>query len=336
MPRPPKPKPPKVDRLIEHDGALYQTCSVKYCPRTCPVEEFAPRKGEANIAKFRRAVAEYKETQSAAARATIVQHATAHCDFCRDSAKRTRVNPTTKTGRCRAYWQELKETTFHTCVDCGGTRCVEADNVVAAADRAVLFAEGKVLHATHHALSNYSWWSQPGNGGVEGMKLEQAVCRPRCNMCHKLQPTSNAGKRVDPDTLPPAYRGEYAVDPITHNKRKHARTSWPRYEYVDELKRAVGQCENLDCLRDGPGNGKCVAGVEPAFDWEHTNPKKKRKAISRLCSTLPATMPEAKWKGKINRELKRGECKLLCRNCHHLKTWHGMVPRYASCEYVKH
>ena len=333
MPRPPKPKPPKVDRLIEHEGKLYQKCSKTSCPRTCRIEKFAPRRCEATLAKFERAVAEYKATRSATARATIVQLVTKECDHCRDVAKRSRVNPTTTTGRCRAYWEELKETTFHTCVDCGGTRCVEADNVVSDADRAVLFDEGKVFVPKHHRLSEYFWWAQPAHGGVEGMKLEQAVCRPRCNMCHKLQPTSSSGDRVDPDTLPPPVPHEWKVDRKMYNKRKHAKRRWPRYEYVDELKRAVGQCENLDCLRDGPGNGKCVAGVEPAFDWEHTNAKKKRKAISRLCHDLPK-MPEAKWKKKINRELKRGECKLLCRNCHHLKTHYGMVPTYRTCSPV--
>ena len=136
MPRPPKPKPPKPDRLVERDGAPWQKCCNKCCPRTCPVEDFAPRTSEAKRAKFRRAVAEYKETQSAEARATIVEIATTLCDVCRDSLKRSAVNPTTKQGQCKAYWEELKETTFHTCVDCGATRCVEADNVVAAAGRA--------------------------------------------------------------------------------------------------------------------------------------------------------------------------------------------------------
>ena len=199
---PKKPKPPKPDRLIERDGALWQKCQHNTCPRTCPVEEFAPRRSEAKRATFARAVAQYKETPSADARATIVELVVKDCDFCRDSHKRSDVNPMSKPGQCKAYWEELKATTFHTCVDCGGTRCVEADNVVSDADRAVLFAEGKVLHATHHRLSGYAWWSK--HGGVEGMKLEQALCVGRCRMCHILQPTSNAGRRVDPSTLPPA------------------------------------------------------------------------------------------------------------------------------------
>jgi hypothetical protein len=334
---PKKPKAPKADRLIERDGTLCQKCSNTSCPRTCPVEAFAPRQSQAKIAKFLRAVAQYKETPSADTRATIVEYATAHCDHCRDILKRVHVNPTTTTGKCKAYWEELKATTFHTCVDCGGTRCVEADNVVSDADRAVLFAEGKVLVPTHHHLSDYVWWSRPGHGGVEGMELEQQVCVGRCKMCHTLQPTSAAGRRVDPSTLPPTYPGEQydgEAGKKMYLKRWNATKNWPRYAYVDELKRAVGRCENLNCPRDGPGGGKCVAGVEQCFDWEHTRPKKKRANISELCCNLPV-IPEAKWKGKINRELKRGDCKLLCKNCHHLKTWHGMVPRYARCESVK-
>ena len=333
MPRPPKPKAPKPDRLIEHDGKLYQKCSKPSCPRTCRIEKFAPRRCEATIAKFRRAVAEYKATQSAKARATIVEYATKECDHCRDGMKRSIVNPTTTKGQCRAYWEELKKTDFHTCVDCGGTRCVEADNVVSDADRAVLFDQGKVLVPKHHALSDYVWWARPAHGGVEGIKLEQHVCRPRCRMCHNLQPTSAAGKRVDPNTLPPPVPMESVVETKMYAKRRHAKRTWPRYMYNDELKREVGKCENLDCLRDGPGGGTCVAGVEQAFDWEHTNAKRKRKGISDLCNRLPI-MPEAKWKGKIKRELKRGDCKLLCRNCHHLKTHYGMVPTYRTCSPV--
>ncbi len=327
-----KPKsapPPKPDRLIEHEGKLYQECSQKCCPRTCRIEKFAPRTSEAKIAKFCRAVAEYKATPNATARATIVQLVVTLCEHCRDSKKRSCVNPKRKPGQCRAYWEELKKTTFHTCIDCGGTRCVEADNVVSDADRAVLFAEGKVLHAKHHKLSDYIWWAS--HGGVEGIKLEQEVCVGRCRMCHILQPTSRAGNRVDPKTLPPAVPHERTVDRKLYDKRWNAKKSWPRYRYSDRLKRRVGKCENLDCLRDGPGNGKCVAGVEPAFDWEHTNAKKKRKHISDLCAHLPL-MPRAKWKKKINDELIRGRCRLLCGNCHHLKTNGKMVPRY--CAYV--
>ena len=297
--------------------------------RTRPVQEFAPRKSEANLAIFLQAAALYQETQRADARATVVQHVVKDCDRCRDIHKRSQVNPNSKSGQCRAYLHELRRTKFTTCIDCGGTRCIELDNVVSDADRAVLYAEGKVYVPKHHALGHYNWWSRSANGGVEGMRLETCVIKPRCKMCHVLQPTGNAGKRVDPSTLPPWYPGEVTVDRQMYTKRWHAMKIWPRHVYNDGLKRAVGQCENLDCPRDGPGGGHCIAGVEPAFDWEHTDAVNKKAEISEMCIQLPVKMPEAEWKAKIDAELKRGDCRLLCRNCHHLKTWYGMVPTYA-------
>ena len=292
------------------------------------VEEFAPRHGEATLALFLQAAAFYRQTRSAAARATVVQHATACCDHCRDIAKRSYANPTTKTGQCRVYLQELRAVEFRECVHCGTTRCVELDNVVSDADRAELFAEGKVYVPKHHCLSHYRWWAQPAHGGVEGMRLEAQVCEAACKMCHRLQPTSASGSRVDPSTLPPAVAHERTVDREMYNKRHWATIKWPRYAYVDDLKRAIGQCENLDCPRDGPGNGKCIAGVEQAFDWEHVDAKAKEDGISWLCRKLPATMPEADWKAAIDAELERGKCRLLCANCHHEKTHYGAVMRY--------
>ena len=329
MARKPKPKKAKPDRLFERDSALWQKCQNKNCPRTRPVEEFAPRQGEANLAVFLQAAALYKETQSAAARATVVQHVTTWCDHCRDIKKRTQLNPTTKPGQCRAYLHELRATEFRVCVHCKTTRCIELDNVVSDADRAELFKEGKVYMRKHHHLSDWPWWARPAHGGVEGMRLEKAVCEPCCRMCHQLQPTSSQGNRVDPSTLPPPVPHECTVDQKMYQRRRLATMCWPRYCYNDSLKRGVGQCENLDCPRDGPGNGYCVAGVEPCFEWEHVNAVEKRANISQLCQSLAATMSDDEWQAAIHAELERGDCRLLCCNCHHLKTHYGMVPTYA-------
>ena len=329
MGRKPKTAKPKPDRLIERDGALWQKCRHPRCPRTRPVEDFAPRTGEATLETFLQAAALYQQTKSAAARSTVVQHVVKDCGHCRDGKKRTQLNPNRKPGQCRAYLHHLRATKFRVCVHCKTTRCIELDNVVSDADRAVLYAEGKVLHAKHHALSDYTWWARPAHGGVEGMRLEKAVCEPSCRMCHRLQPTSNSGNRVDPSTLPPPVPDERTVDKKMYKKRYDAMFRWPRYMYNDGLKRGVGRCENLDCPRDGPGGGHCVAGVEQAFEWEHVNAVDKKKNISELCTDLPVGMSEAEWKAEIDAELERGDCRLLCGNCHHLKTWHGMVPTYA-------
>ena len=335
MPRKPKAAPkPKDDKLFEQDGRLFQKCQKntgrgRTCPRRGPVEEFAPRRAsEATLETFLQAAVLYQQTKSAAARATVVQHVTTECEHCRDIRKRSQISPNSEPGGCRAYLHELRATEFRACVHCGTTRCIELDNVVSDADRAVLFREGKVSVPKHHRLSDYCYWSQPAHGGVEGMRLEKAVVEAACRMCHALQPTSKQGNRVDPKTLPKAVPKESVVDQKMYDKRRWARIHWPRYCYNDDLKRAVGQCENLDCPRDGPGGGKCIPGVEQAFDWEHVDAKAKKADISELCNSLPADMPEAEWKAKIRAELKRGKCRLLCGNCHHLKTWYGAVMRY--------
>ena len=328
MPRAPKAKPPKVDRLLQRPGGkLWKKCQQPNCPRTCPIEEFAPRKNEKFLAEFMQAILDYQELQMPWDRAIIVQHAVTTCNHCRDIQKRSDVNPNTKKGQCRAYLHELRATEFRNCKHCGTARCIEIDNVVDDAKRAVMYAEGKVAVPKHHMLSDYTWWARPAHGGVEGMKLEKAVCEPACNMCHALQPTSNSGNRVDPDTLPPAVPHERSVDKKMYNKRWDATKRWPRYEYVDRRKRAIGGCENLDCPRDGPGGGKCIAGVEQAFEWDH-NPEKKGRTISWLCANLPVNMPESEWKAIIDIEIADGECRLLCSNCHHEKTHCGMVPLY--------
>ena len=329
MPRPPK---TKVDRLIERDGQLMKTCEKKQgCNRTLPVEEFAPRKGEGLRSSFLQSIAAYYASPSVQTRAAVVARICKECDRCRDSRKRSTVSSNSASGKCRAYWHELKRTKFHTCVDCGGKRSLEADNVISEHERAELFAQGKVLHAQHHPLSDYVWWARRKNGGIDGMKLEAEVCVPRCNMCHKLQSTSNAGKRVNFDTLPDPVAQEWKVDEIMFRKRSKAKWRWPRHCYIDSLKLQVGLCENRDCLRDGPGNGRCVAGFEVCYDWEHTNAAVKGACISEMCSNLSQTMPLEEWKRKVRDELERGDCRLLCRNCHHLKTWYGMEPKYDGC-----
>ena len=143
--------------------------------------------------------------------------------------------------------------------------------------------------------------------------------------------TANADTDARPNPVPTTVRNGWSGNRRRGYERRRSKERWPRYVWVDKIKRSAGKCENLDCLRDGPGGGTCVAGVEQAFDWEHTQEARKRKGISDLCCQLPL-MPEAEWKEKIKAELIRGRCRLLCRNCHHLKTWHGMVMRY--CAYV--
>ena len=90
------------------------------------------------------------------------------CISCRESILKSRKNPTTKVGSCRAFWIEWKKQ--QTCLDCGcnDSRVMEADHV------------GKKVYN----VSQFSYWAS--HGGVEAMKQELKQCEARCTCCHQI------------------------------------------------------------------------------------------------------------------------------------------------------
>ena len=115
----------------------------KNCSRFKPIDDFKPK-------VYRR------------------EELTAWCKSCRDKQSKSRRNPDTTTGKCRAFWLEWKKQ--QTCVDCGlkDWRVMEADHV------------GKKVDT----LSDYKYWAT--RGGVEAMKKELKQCEPRCTCCHRI------------------------------------------------------------------------------------------------------------------------------------------------------
>jgi len=93
---------------------------------------------------------------------------TKRCRKCRDSKSRSDVNPNTKSGKCKAFWEQWKAS--HSC-PCGitDTRLLEADH----------------LSKKAHDCSDYPWWAC--HGGVPAMKLELATCQCLCRFCHRLK-----------------------------------------------------------------------------------------------------------------------------------------------------
>jgi len=104
------------------------------------------------------------------------------CRKCRDSASRSAVNPNTKKGKCKAFWEQWKAS--HSC-PCGitDTRLLEADH----------------LSEKAHNCSDYPWWSN--HGGVPAMKLELATCQCLCKFCHRLKSDAERGTMKQPHRL---------------------------------------------------------------------------------------------------------------------------------------
>lgn len=110
---------------------------------------------------------------------------TTWCSICRNNKRRTETNPTTKAGKCRAYFQKWKKN--HACEQCGikDSRLIEADHQ----------AEFK----KRYRCSHYHWWSN--HGGVEALKAELLKCKPLCRFCHRLKSQAERNKQKEPGKL---------------------------------------------------------------------------------------------------------------------------------------
>jgi hypothetical protein len=96
---------------------------------------------------------------------------------------RTRKNPTSTTGKCKARWEEWKSNNL--CVVCGetDTQLIEADH----------------LHDKVHQCSNASYWAW--HGGVPALERELKKCQSLCCWCHRLKTKRERGTQKQKSKL---------------------------------------------------------------------------------------------------------------------------------------
>ena len=314
--------PQKGQVCLLNGQVCVDICNNVTCQRSNqPVEEYQPNTSEKNRLKFMEAVQQYQDEQSEKNRLKVEKKRTKWCMTCRGVLKKSHQNPESAVGEIRQLNFQLREQ--QTCVVCGTNRCIEADNVLSEEERAKLFEEGKVATKKHIRLSDYREWARPENGGVEGWKMERDnVVEFKCRMCHRLEKTGLAGKKVTADT------------PEEEMDRDQKRT-FPRYQAVDAMKRAIGRCENKNCRMDGKCKGRCIEGYEVCFDWDHVIEHLKGMGISKMCQKVSFKLSLEEFMDRVKEELDKCECRLLCANCHHLKTHHGYKPVYDPYEYKR-
>jgi hypothetical protein len=173
------------------------------------------------------------------------------------------------------------------------------------------------------SLGYYKWWS--GNGGVEAMRREEAKgMQWICAFCHQLEPTgSQANRCQDPETMPDGKSKGTPEEIKQYEAKRHATIAFPKQQYVDARKRAVGCCQA--CKRAD------VEGKEVAFHWDHRDEATKligrdtlageNGGVSGLVDNnlIRAALDAPGFKAVLDAEMDK--CDLLCHNCHHRKTW---------------
>ena len=346
---PPLPRESRVSQTL--GGALRIRCNncrrVKKAMYIYGPEQFAPVLNPRDTAAYAaalEALAEARATKDCdaflAARETITTLATTYCAACRAIQAKTQANPTTQSGACRAEWARLKAEVFQTCRRCGATRAIEADHgneyaANAKAHKKMIETHGQeVADATYPAAQRKlapvsatdNYWHC--HGGAEAMRAEAAKCEPLCRMCHALDPSSNSAPE-NASSRAKAEAKEYETEKQRRMAVYVAGYREDKRAFVNKIKREIGACERPDCPRDGPSGGRCVAGFDVCYDWDHIDEATKGRSIGEIVSerrSLKTAKPEILAEIGLPPDfdvdndpippVAERRCRMLCANCH--------------------
>jgi len=273
-------------------------------------------------------------TEAVKQRAIVERLRTQKCHVCCERVKK--LSPAEQA--CKDEWDRMRQEACRigdgTTPGCCNQECTErgmAAWIAISADHGT--------NPKRHHLSDYSWWAY--HGGVPAMREEETqIHQWICLCCHMLEPTSNSGKINNPRTME---RKPDETEQAFRNRKATAAIKFPKYDYVNTLKRAIGACQYPGCGR------MVVRGNEVSFHFDHRVESTKRKCrclnakgltqgpchgcadrefgrvggVSGLASnSVEATALEKDAEGNPMGRIKElldvevSNCDLLCHNCH--------------------
>ena len=178
------------------------------------------------------------------------------------------------------------------------------------------------------ALSECGYWTS--HGGVKAMKREMAKgFNWPCAFCHWLEKTTDSAnkfKHRNWESMPDGSQSRLYATP-EENKKARARNAarqkceivYPKMEYVDEIKRTDPRFKKCACC-----SRKVLRGQEHCFHLDHivetTKLKGRGGGVAGLVNNrIKATsLTNPKFKAVLDAEI--AKCRLLCINCHKVKT----------------
>ena len=233
------------------------------------------------------------------------------CQTCRLKNKKSRENPDTKAGACRARWYELRTQLQEMgCTECGwhGIDAMTVEHT----DPSEKMRDAK---GNPVCLSNYSRWKSLGGPTAMQVEFDKQSVIPMCFNCQLMQPTHDAMKpKLDPDTLPDV---RYCDNPAAYNKKVGLMRRHEKQTYVDGKKLAIGEC--ADCwMKVVPFASAYSPGYSAyphAFQWAHRSELDKGGTVGKI---VHSRNPLKTCKPELDREM--GRSRLLCMNCGHAET----------------
>ena len=318
----------------QRSGVLRGECAL--CPNSLrPIIDFAPAtsiKTHRDRADFFAAVVAYTEAYAQrnpeaarAARARVDDLRRAYCQPCAERLAKLSVGAQA----CKDEWVKLRKDACELHDGCMKDGCSmkgkNRDWRVLQADH--VDPEGLLNPANKkvHALSSYNWWSSKGRGGVDGIRNEASKCQWICGFCHHLENTSSTSRRFcNPDDMPDGKQSGSEEERTQYRNKCKAKIRYPKRKYVDDEKVKHGCCAH--CKREVTRD-TCVA-----FHFDHIDESSKMQGSDTLAgktggvaglvqnhNSKRASLDEIK--SVLDAEM--AKCRLLCANCHKLKTWDG-------------
>ena len=254
-------------------GGCYHTCKnqvvdmERFAPSAARCSNGARQRFFAALANLRKALCAEDWEAVATLRADVERLRTNSCDAC---LKRPKLSP--KVSECRNEWDRMRQEACRigdgTVPGCANSHCPERGM---AAWIAITADHG--TNPKRHNLSDYPWWAMKRNGGVDAMREEaKQIHQWICACCHALERTSNQGRVNNPTKME---RTPNETERIFRDRKRQAAIRFPKYEYVNERKRAIGKCQYAGCARE------VKKGNEASFHFDHRDEGTKRKCRCR-------------------------------------------------------
>jgi hypothetical protein len=316
--------------VYEHtDGTLRGGC-YGMCPRQFhDYAWFAPAADWAlTAAKHARFLSAYDSYKTAHAlgdreaclvhRAILVALRLKRCSVCRPDPGY--LGPAQRA--CKEWWDAKRQEMCALNKGCAHQDCPERGPGVWCVLEADHGTNPKATHkktGTPLGLGSYTHWT--AHGGVPAMEIEaEQIEKWICRVCHRLEPTSKAGRRcADPTTMPAGKANGTALEKKQYHARHSAVIKYPKHQHVDAAKRRLGAC--AACARP------VEPGTEPGFDFDHLDESTKARGglfgdkggVAGLVSNSAKAAALDAVRDLLDAEM--AKCQLLCANCHARKTF---------------
>ena len=174
------------------------SCSKKTCPRKRERPElFAPTRGAKKMKVYQDALNILNTVDTFVTALELVNaekdieaFRCKQCRVCRQSYRKSKAKPASKSALCKAFVLELKRRHLGKPCACGCGLVFTEENL------SILEFDHLDQAAKVYGVCEYAYWAWPANGGIAGMEKEYAKCCAICKGCHRISSAAQSAAKA--------------------------------------------------------------------------------------------------------------------------------------------